>query len=155
MEESFASKDFHLLCQLSADVIHVTSGLKARMSQSQERSHSLRVTILFHQPSRRLLCFHKVVRVSRDFNAGVASSVPGRSRFRWRAAQPGHGRIVNTPVMIPHADQHTGMNADPSCRRHAMEPVSMTITLAQNPRNIPNAVHNCHDMTGHRQGRKC
>lgn len=41
----------------------------------------------------------------------------------------------------------TGMNADPSCRRHAMVPVSMTITLAANPRKIPKAVHNCQDMT--------
>ena len=32
-----------------------------------------------------------------------------------------------------------GMNAEPSCRRHAIAPTSLTMTFAQKPRNIPKA----------------
>lgn len=38
---------------------------------------------------------------------------------------------------IPMPRMKDGMKADPSCRRQAILPVSLTMTLAQKPRKIP------------------
>jgi hypothetical protein len=38
---------------------------------------------------------------------------------------------------IPQARMKDGMNAEPSCRRHAISPASLTMTLAQKPKKIP------------------
>ena len=40
-----------------------------------------------------------------------------------------------------------GMKAEPSWRRHAIFPTLYTARLAQNPRKMPKAVHNCQGMT--------
>lgn len=42
---------------------------------------------------------------------------------------------------IPIPRMKDGMKADPSCRRHAIRPVSLTITFAQNPKKMPSSSH--------------
>lgn len=64
---------------------------------------------------------------------------------------------------IPAARMKEGMKAEPSWSRHAMRPVSLTMTLAQKPKKIPKndqygrggpemidipaTTHNCQNMT--------
>ena len=38
---------------------------------------------------------------------------------------------------MPQPRMKDGMNAEPSCRRQAMAPTSLTMTLAQKPKKIP------------------
>lgn len=44
---------------------------------------------------------------------------------------------------MPSASGKAGIKAEPSCRRHAILPVSMTAALAQKPRKMPKAVQSC------------
>lgn len=39
------------------------------------------------------------------------------------------------------------MKAEPSCNLQAIRPTSLTARLAALPKNMPKAVHSCHDMT--------
>lgn len=38
---------------------------------------------------------------------------------------------------MPHIRMKDGMNAEPSWRRQAMRPASLTMTLAQKPKKMP------------------
>src|SRR5690242_19036214 len=59
----------------------------------------------------------------------------------------GEGKHTSGQKKIPTPRTKDGMKADPSCNLHAMSPVSLTMTLAQNTRKIPMTTHSCQNMT--------
>ena len=48
---------------------------------------------------------------------------------------------------IPSTNGTAGMKAEPSCKRHAILPTSLTMRFAVVPRKMPKAVQTCQDMT--------